>query len=185
MCPELPSNKTRVKTPDLEEKLKVSLSNHLAAKEVLKAGEVNIKAGGKKRRVRSLIDSISQRSCLLKKTAQEMNLKPVEMKNIIHSVFGGSTLQKQDHRLYEITLQNVNSGLRFDIQVLDQPIICGKISRINKGIWEKDLKRRNITFADHGRGCSDIELLIGTNFCGHLILRKHLDIGMWINRTLN
>ncbi|GFT59125.1 DUF1758 domain-containing protein [Trichonephila clavipes] len=113
MCPELPSNKMRVKTPDLEEKRD---------------------AGGKTRRVRALIDIGSQRSYLLKTTAHEMNLKPIEMKNIIPSVFGGSTLQKQDHRVYEITLQNVNRGFSFDIQVLDQPIICGKIPRINKGI---------------------------------------------------
>ncbi|GFR05536.1 hypothetical protein TNCT_272081 [Trichonephila clavata] len=45
---------------------------------------------------------------------------------------------------------------------LDQSIICGKIPRINKGIWEKELKRKNITLTDHGRGCQDID------FCGHL-----------------
>ncbi|GFU93829.1 transposon Tf2-6 polyprotein [Trichonephila clavipes] len=97
-----------------------------------------------------------------------MNLKPIEMKNIIHSAFGGSTLQKQDHTVYEITLQNVNRGFSFDIQVLDQPIMCGKIPRINKGIWEKELKGKNITLTDSGRGCPDIELLIGADFCGQL-----------------
>ncbi|GFY53283.1 uncharacterized protein TNIN_161931 [Trichonephila inaurata madagascariensis] len=159
----------RVKTPDLEEKWDVTLSNHCAAEEVLlQTLHVNIKAGGKTRRVRALIDSGSQRSYLLKKTAHEMNLKPTEMKNIIHSVCNGSTLQKQDHRVYEIILQNVNRGFSFDIQVLDQPIICGKIPRINKGIWEKELKEKNITLTDHGRGCPDIELLIGDYFCGHL-----------------
>ncbi|GFQ97380.1 integrase catalytic domain-containing protein [Trichonephila clavata] len=161
MCPELPSNKTGVKTPDLEEKLNVSLLNHCAVEEVLlQTLQVDIKAGGKTRRVRALIDSGSQRSYLLKKAAEEMNLKPVEMKNILHSVFGGSTLRRQDHRLYEITLQNVNNGFSFDIQILDQPIICGKIPRINKGIWEKGLKRKNIILTDHGRGYPDIELLI-------------------------
>ncbi|GFW78125.1 hypothetical protein TNCV_135951 [Trichonephila clavipes] len=35
MFPELPSNKMRVKTPDLEEKLDESLSNHCVAEEVL------------------------------------------------------------------------------------------------------------------------------------------------------
>ncbi|GFY33667.1 DUF1758 domain-containing protein [Trichonephila clavipes] len=124
----------RVKTPDLEEN--VTLSNHCAGEVLLETLQVDIKAGGKTRRVRALIGSGSLRSYLLKKTAQEMNLRSVEMKIIIHSVFGGSTLQKDDHRLYEITLQNVNSGYSFDIPVLDQPIICGKIPRINKGIWE-------------------------------------------------
>ncbi|GFS57968.1 zinc finger CCHC domain-containing protein 13 [Trichonephila inaurata madagascariensis] len=95
MCPEFPSNKMRVKTPDLEEKRDVTLSNHCAAEKVLlQTLQVNIKAGGKTRRVRALIDSGSQRSYLLKNTAHEMNLKPIEMKNIIHSVFGGSTFTK-------------------------------------------------------------------------------------------
>ncbi|GFT88989.1 DUF1758 domain-containing protein [Trichonephila clavipes] len=127
MCPELPSNKMRVKMPDLKEKLDiyVSLSNHCAEEVLLQTLQVNIKAGGITRRVGTLIDSGSQRSYLLKKTAHEMNLKPIEMKNMIHSVFGGSNLQKQDHKVYGITLQNVNSGFSFDIQVLDQPIICG------------------------------------------------------------
>ncbi|GFY57464.1 uncharacterized protein LOC103521977 [Trichonephila inaurata madagascariensis] len=115
----------RVKTPDLEEKRDVTLSNHCAAAEVLlQTLQVNIKAGGKTRQVRALIDSRSQRSYLLKKIAHEMNLKPIEMKNIIHSEFGG--------------------------------------------IWEKELKGKNITLTDHGRGCPDIELLIGADFCGHL-----------------
>ncbi|GFY60005.1 pro-Pol polyprotein [Trichonephila inaurata madagascariensis] len=123
MCPELPSNKMRVKTPDLEEKRDVTLSNHCAAEEVLlQTLQVNIKAGGKTRRIRALIDSGSQLSYLLKKTAHEMNLKSIEMKNIIHSVFGGSTLQKQDHRVYEITLQNVTIPR------------CVKINRCTEGI---------------------------------------------------
>ncbi|GFW07484.1 hypothetical protein TNCV_3916171 [Trichonephila clavipes] len=80
MCPELPSNKMRAKSPDLEEKRDVNLSNHCAAEEVLlQTLQVNIKAEGKTRRVRALIDSGSQRSYLLKKTAHEMNLKPIEM----------------------------------------------------------------------------------------------------------
>ncbi|GFU75375.1 DUF1758 domain-containing protein [Trichonephila clavipes] len=124
--------------------------------------------GGKTQRVRALIDSGSQRSYLLKKIAHEMNLKPIEMKNLIHSVFGSSTLQKQVHRVYETTLQNVDSGFSFDIRVLDQPIIGEKIPRINKGLWEKDLKKKNVTLIDHRRGCPDIELLIGADFCGHL-----------------
>ncbi|GFV91496.1 hypothetical protein TNCV_2384561 [Trichonephila clavipes] len=52
MCPELSSNKIRVKTPDLEEKRDVSLSNHCAEEEVLlQTLQVNIKAGGKTQRV--------------------------------------------------------------------------------------------------------------------------------------
>ncbi|GFR05534.1 hypothetical protein TNCT_272071 [Trichonephila clavata] len=48
MCPELPSNKMRVKTLDLEEKLDVSLSNHCAAEEVLhKTLLVDIQAGAR------------------------------------------------------------------------------------------------------------------------------------------
>ncbi|GFT68798.1 hypothetical protein TNCV_684491 [Trichonephila clavipes] len=95
MCLELPSNKMRVKKPNLEDKRDVSLSNNCAAEEVLlQTLQVNIKAGGKTRRIQALIDSGSQQSYLLKKTAHEMNLKPIEMKNIIPSVFGGSTLQK-------------------------------------------------------------------------------------------
>ncbi|GFY40163.1 hypothetical protein TNIN_11811 [Trichonephila inaurata madagascariensis] len=47
MCPELPSNKMRVKTSDLKEKLDVSLSNHCAAEVLLQTLQVNIKAGSK------------------------------------------------------------------------------------------------------------------------------------------
>ncbi|GFR18229.1 transposon Tf2-6 polyprotein [Trichonephila clavata] len=60
MCPELSPNKTKVKTPGLEEKLNVSLSNHCAV-EVLQTLQVDIKAEGKPRRVRALTDRISQR----------------------------------------------------------------------------------------------------------------------------
>ncbi|GFU53888.1 hypothetical protein TNCV_1882801 [Trichonephila clavipes] len=116
----------RVKTSDLEEKLDVrEFIKSLCSRRSSQNLQINIKAGGKIRRVRALIDSGSQRSYLLKKTAHEMNLKPIEMKNIIHSTFGVLTLQKQDHRVYEITFQNVNSSFSFYIQVFDQTNISG------------------------------------------------------------
>ncbi|GFY48805.1 hypothetical protein TNIN_482471 [Trichonephila inaurata madagascariensis] len=131
VCPEFPFSLS--KSPDLGKECQFikSLCSRSSSSNLTSCYQ------GRRQNMKSS-SSIGVGNVFFKKTAQEMDLKPVEMKNIIHSVFGGSPLQKQDHRLYEIILQNVNSGFSFDISVLDQPIICGKIPRINKGIWEKE-----------------------------------------------
>ncbi|GFY63836.1 hypothetical protein TNIN_333221 [Trichonephila inaurata madagascariensis] len=49
--------------------------------------------------------------------------------------------------------------------VLDQLCICGK-TRLKRGLWNKELREKEICIADYGEGSPEIELLIGADFFG-------------------
>ncbi|GFV89368.1 uncharacterized protein TNCV_4151881 [Trichonephila clavipes] len=50
----------------------------------------------------------------------------------------------------------------------DQLSICGKIPRLKRGLWNKELREKKIWITDYGEGSLEIELLIGVDFCGQL-----------------
>ncbi|GFY63209.1 CCHC-type domain-containing protein [Trichonephila inaurata madagascariensis] len=142
MCFELPVNKREISTNET-----IDSSNALIAEEeaeleavLLLTILVNIEADGKQKCVRELMNSGSQNSHILKKTAEELGLVPLKSPNGKYSFDG----------------------------VLDQLSICGKIPRLKRGLRNKELRKKKIWIADYGEGSHEIELLIGADFCGQL-----------------
>jgi len=71
--------------------------------------------------VRVLIDTGSQKSYILKNTAERMGYVEVG-----HCLFGGVTTELRKHRCFKIRPRNLGSfSCNFD--PLDQPVICGEI----------------------------------------------------------
>lgn len=56
-------------------------------------------------RIRALIDSGSQRSYILRSTAEELDLSSKDKEIIVHCLFGGAT-SKQCHNMYKILIAN-------------------------------------------------------------------------------
>ncbi|GFR27478.1 uncharacterized protein LOC103521977 [Trichonephila clavata] len=129
---------------------------------------VNIGANGKQKGVQALIDSGSQNSHILKKTAEELGLVPVSKRSLAYSLFEGVKTQVKDRGLYEIKLKSHKEKCSLDIQVLDQFSICRKIPRFKRGLGNKELREKKIWIADYGEGSPEIELLVGADFCGQL-----------------
>lgn len=80
MCPEIQINQVKAgedKPQKVEGKQNAALSNYCCAEEVLlQTLQVYIETSGKRHKVRALIDTGSQRSYFLKKTAKEMGYTP-------------------------------------------------------------------------------------------------------------
>jgi hypothetical protein len=115
---------------------------------------------GRKRTVRALIDSGSQRSYILKSTADELELVPKDELKIVHNVFGGIT-RPTTHRKCSIRIEHVRGQFQKDITVLDSEKICGGLPTISKGPWLDKLKERDIWLNDIGEESLPIEMLIG------------------------
>ncbi|GFX86117.1 hypothetical protein TNCV_2341861 [Trichonephila clavipes] len=144
MCFELPVNKREYSTNEA-----INLSNALITEEyseavLLQTIFVNIGANGKQKCFRALINSDSQNSHVLKKTAEELGLVPVSKRNLAHSLFGGVKAQVKDHGLYEIKLKTSNGKYSLHIQVLDQLSICGITPSLQSGLWNKELREKKI-----------------------------------------
>ena len=113
MCPEIPINQVKSgedKPQKVEGKQNTALSNYCCAEEaLLQTLQVYIETSGKRRKVRALIDTGSQRSYILKNTAKEMGYTPVGSESLIHTLFGGATSQREDHQCYNINLRSLTS----------------------------------------------------------------------------
>lgn len=136
--------------------------------------------------VRALIDSGSQRSYLSKAAVAEMGYEPTGEQRMRHLLFGGDSIDSVIHKKYRVRLGNVDSDFACNFEVLDQDMICGKISKIPKGDWYGELKRMNIKLTDYCDSDAPIELLIGADVAGKLStgLRVQLKCGLVAFETL-
>ncbi|GBO26301.1 hypothetical protein AVEN_17027-1, partial [Araneus ventricosus] len=124
---------------------------------------VEISNGVSKRKVRCLLDSGSQRSYILKSTAEALNLKSTSSENIAHTLFGGATTDARCHEKYSVKLSPLGKGTLFEFDFLEQEVICGNMPRLPKEQILKELKRHKIWISDLGDGCPKIEMLLGSD----------------------
>ncbi|XP_018392804.1 PREDICTED: uncharacterized protein LOC108771895 [Cyphomyrmex costatus] len=74
--------------------------------------------------VRAIIDTGSQRSYILKQTAEMMGYEPVGEQLITHSLFGGIKSDSQRHRRYIVQLSSLDGKYACNFKALDQDVIC-------------------------------------------------------------
>lgn len=120
--------------------------------------------------MRALIDTGSQWSYILMKTAEEMRYQSVKSGVVIHALFGGGSSKKMEHYIYDIQLKSLTDDNTCKIQVLDQPIICGSISWGKSNSCMGELRKRGINLTDIRVRQPPIEILIGTDRAGKLYI---------------
>ncbi|GBM49848.1 hypothetical protein AVEN_191249-1 [Araneus ventricosus] len=130
---------------------------------------VEISNGVSKRKVLCLLDSGSQRSYILKSTAEALNLKSTSSENIAHTLFGGATTDARCHKKYSVKLSPLGKGTLFEFDFLEQEVICGNMPRLPKEQILKELKRHKIWISDLGDGCPKIEMLLGSDVYSKVI----------------
>ena len=128
---------------------------------------MSLEASGKRRKVRALIDTGSQRLYILK-TAKEMGYTPVGSESLIHALLGGATSQRKDHQCYDIHLRSLTSDYSCKIQVLGKPVICGPVGRLKSSSWIGQLRENGVQLSDVGGGKPPVEILIGAEVAGKL-----------------
>ncbi|GBM26228.1 hypothetical protein AVEN_22784-1 [Araneus ventricosus] len=150
---------------------------------VLQTLVVIVRGVGVKLIVRSIIDSVSQRSYILKTIAEEMGYQPKKKEHLQHSLFGGSKTSACQHEVFTIYLSNLSEKYNCHFDTLGQPIICDTISSLNLKVYLIESSNQDIQLTDDLVG--PIEILIGADVMGKLITenRKQLKFGTDRNRN--
>ncbi|KAJ8881473.1 hypothetical protein PR048_017954 [Dryococelus australis] len=87
---------------------------------------------------------------------------------LVHALFGGTMSHCIKHNSYNILVKNLRENYSCNIEVLDQPVICGHITRIIKSSQHvRELKIGNIHLT---------ELLLRADFSGVLYSDKAINL---------
>ncbi|UYV69519.1 hypothetical protein LAZ67_6003889 [Cordylochernes scorpioides] len=121
--------------------------------------------------VRALLDTGSQRTYILSKTAQDLGLSPIGQESLKHVVFGGHTSESV-HQEYRVNLGHASGNFKMVAKLLDQQKICGNLPRLSRGPWLKELKARRIWVPDIGKDDMEIEILLGCDVLGSIFMMK-------------
>ncbi|GFY33694.1 integrase catalytic domain-containing protein [Trichonephila clavipes] len=120
--------------------------------------------------VRALIDTGSQKSYILKSTAENLGFKYEGEEEFVHSLFGGSKTKMYRHKCYNICLTDIDNYYTCNLNVYDQEIICNDVPSIRHGPWINELKNRKINLSDSGHKLGGkIEILLGADVAGKLL----------------
>ncbi|GBM28848.1 hypothetical protein AVEN_43569-1 [Araneus ventricosus] len=118
-------------------------------------------------KIREIIDSASQRSYILKSTAQRLNYQPHRRESLRYSLFGGTSTEICHHDVHRSFLTDVSLTYSCNFEVLGQEAICATITPVAGGSWMKERSENNIHFSDQRHG--PIELLIGADVAGKFL----------------
>ncbi|GBN14932.1 hypothetical protein AVEN_249823-1 [Araneus ventricosus] len=128
---------------------------------------VTLKGRDKKRQARAIIDSASQRSYILKSTADEMQFESSCKEKLSHSLFGGTCTDIINHDAFTVFLSKTDGTYHCNFKALGQDVICGSIPPVVEGEWMQKLRENNISLSDKNDG--PIEILIGADIAGKLM----------------
>lgn len=177
MCPDLENKKQK---DDNENKnVENSLTSNLKTTVLLQTLLVKINFEGREKIVRTLLDSGSQRSYILSKTAQEMKLRKLQDESIIQGVFGGHQSQPEVHQLFQVNIKSLDDTYKYDVKILNQDRICNYLPRISDSTYLNYLKKHNIIIYDNSMSSVsyEIELLLGADIFGQLLTGKKHCLG--------
>ncbi|KAF8772063.1 hypothetical protein HNY73_019409 [Argiope bruennichi] len=133
---------------------------------------VNIESNKRQKTIRALIDTGSQRSYILKRTAEEIGCHSNGTETLIQALFGGATTKRETHKSYEVSLSSLFGNYSRRLNLLEQLNICGPVTSLQPGPWIEKMKQKGITVSDVGRKDLKIEILIGADVTGALLTEK-------------
>ncbi|GFS29562.1 uncharacterized protein NPIL_227801 [Nephila pilipes] len=142
------------------------LANVSSTPHVLQTLAVYLRGEKGKVKIRTIIDSTSQRSYVLNSTAQKLNYHPHRRESLQHSLFSVENTEICHHDVYKALLTDVSLNYNCNFEVLGQETICATIPSVADGSWMKKLFENNIHLSDQRQG--PLELLIGMDVAGKL-----------------
>ncbi|GFY29263.1 DUF1758 domain-containing protein [Trichonephila clavipes] len=83
----------------------------------------------KGKKVRTILDTGSQKSYVTKFIAKQLNLKCVGQETTVHGLFGGIE-RNEKHKKYVVTLSDVFNSYFCEVEVMDQKRICTPIPKL-------------------------------------------------------
>ncbi|GFW88112.1 uncharacterized protein TNCV_217841 [Trichonephila clavipes] len=140
---------------------------------------------GRERRIRIILDSASQYSHVSERLIAHLGLIPHRYENIIHSLFGGTQTKPKKHGVYSIELTALNGDYSCCLEVLSEEKICDSVPKITDEQILNNLRELNIEFSDSFSEDLEIDLLVGSNVLGRILMKKccELDSGLSVVET--
>ncbi|KAF8774066.1 hypothetical protein HNY73_016660 [Argiope bruennichi] len=140
---------------------------------------------GREKRVRILLDSASQYSHVSERLIAHLGLIPHRYENVIHSLFGGTQTKPKQHGVYSIELSALNRDYSCCLEVLSEGKICNSVPKITDQRILNNLRELNIEFSDSFSEDLEIDVLVGSNVLGRILLKKccELDSGLSVVET--
>lgn len=185
MCPNIVCNKSDSPKQDINdkhinEKTVDSLHSRATNEVILQTLVVNVHGIKKERKARVIIDTGSQKSYILRSTAEDLGFNLQGEEEFCHSLFGGTKTKMYKHKCYKIFLSKLDGNYTCKLDALDHDVICNDISSIKNGSWIHELKNKNIFLTDTEENTGPIEILLGADVAGKIITgrREELKTGL-------
>ncbi|XP_055938027.1 uncharacterized protein LOC129968199 [Argiope bruennichi] len=188
MCESLEAkNQDSFKSENKSPNVEVNMANNTSSPRVfLQTLKLKMVCGNKEIPVRAILDSGSQKTYVLKNVVEKMGYIPLRKEILMHSLFGGIKSDKCEHNCYRIKLRNQDNSVTCNLEALDQPSICDKISSVIPGSWITELREMKIRLSDVGEEPQSIQVLLGSDVIGKLMTgqRRVLSCGLVAMETL-
>ncbi|GFU83202.1 integrase catalytic domain-containing protein [Trichonephila clavipes] len=185
MCPNIECNKSDslkqdVNDKNINENTVDSLHSRATNEVILQTLVVNVHGIKRERKARAIIDTGSQKSYILRSTAEELGFNLQREEEFRHSLFGGTKTRMYKHKCYKIYLNSLDGNYICKLDALDHDVICNDISSAKNGSWIHELKAKNIFLTDIQENTGPIEVLLGADVAGKLITgrREELKTGL-------
>ncbi|GFY19923.1 uncharacterized protein TNCV_2146161 [Trichonephila clavipes] len=132
MCPNIECNKSDSLKQDVNDKNinenTVDLLHSRATNEViLQTLVVNVHGIKRERKARAIIDTGSQKSYILRSTAEELGFNLQRKEEFLRSLFGGTKTRMYKHKCYKIYLSSLDGNYICKLDALDHDVICNDI----------------------------------------------------------
>ncbi|GFV47021.1 uncharacterized protein TNCV_2699151 [Trichonephila clavipes] len=184
MCPNIECNKSDslkqdVNDKNINENTVDSLHSRATNEVILQTLVVNVHGIKRERKARAIIDTGSQKSYILRSTAEELGFNLQREEEFRHSLFGGTKTRIYKHKCYKIYLSSLDGNYICKLDALDH-VICNDISSAKNGSWIHELKTKNVFLTDIQENTGPIEVLLGADVAGKLITgqREELKTGL-------
>ena len=179
ICPELAENKRAIKEnaklgTDSCQTREVHSKLSCLSGVILQTLLCNIRHEKTEKQMCMLLDSGSQRSYVLAKSARELGMTSKGKVQLCHLLFG-ELKQTKDHQRYDLEIDDINNYPALCIEVLGHSQICERVPRLQASAWLSELKDEGVKFVDLYRPGDDdalIEVLIGSDYFARMMTGK-------------
>ncbi|GFY59057.1 putative RNA-directed DNA polymerase from transposon X-element [Trichonephila inaurata madagascariensis] len=137
---------------------------------------LKIEHNGKELKVRTILDSGSQKSYISESVIKLLKLRPKSKQTIVHGLFGGRETSPHFHLVFDVYLKNFKDTYAHSVEVLSQKKICGFVPKIVDLYTLQELKEKNITLSDLETKEHDIELLLRADVIGNILTGNSLKL---------
>lgn len=149
MCPELKEKKIIKQSPSSTTDSAAGSNFDCCREVLLKTTMVYVNAGSNhKKLARVLFDDGSQRSYITSSLVNSIKSTPVGTEYVRNILFDGTRTKCQILNNHEISICSLDGGGSMSLMLREKAILGGKISRIPKGFWLEELKKKGIEVSD-------------------------------------